>query len=198
MKKTKPKIGIYSGSFDPVHLGHITFALQAIEQAALNKVYFLPERVPRNKITFEHFGHRVAMIKRAIKPHNKLSILELDDKTFSIQKTLPQLEKRFPKADLVFLFGSDKISGIMNWPNAQRLLKTSEIVIGLRQDASLLSLVQATNNWPKQPLKVINSYWPALISTDIRRSLSQGEEVKGLAKSVAKYINRNWLYVSSR
>ncbi|MEI9913739.1 MAG: adenylyltransferase/cytidyltransferase family protein [Candidatus Saccharibacteria bacterium] len=37
------KIGIYAGSFDPIHLGHITFALQAIEQAGLDKVYFLPE-----------------------------------------------------------------------------------------------------------------------------------------------------------
>ena len=194
--KAKAKIGIFSGSFDPVHLGHITFALQAINDAKLDKVYFLPERTPRNKEPYEHFGHRVAMIKRAIKPHPKLDILELNDRTFSINKTLPALEAIFKNERLVFLFGSDKIGVLINWPNADRLLTSSEVIIGLRHDSSIDQLTADTLLWPKPPLTIIFSYWPAVLSTEIRRSLQKGEAATGLVKSVDSYIKQNWLYVS--
>jgi nicotinate-nucleotide adenylyltransferase len=196
LKQTQPKVGLYSGTFDPIHLGHITFALQAIEEAGLHKVYFLPERVPRDKETHELFGHRVAMIKQAIKPHPRLAILELDDKTLSVQRTLPKLEKLFNKHRLVFLFGSDKIPDLISWPYADKLLKSSEIVIGLRQGTSLKQIMRYTAKWPKPPLKVITSYWPAILSTEIRRSLENGQSANGLLKSVSGYIKRNWLYIS--
>lgn len=196
--KAKTKIGIYSGSFDPVHLGHITFALQAITEAGLDKVYFLPERVPRDKYVYEHFGHRVAMIKQAIKPHSKLDLLELDDKTFSVNKTLPELQKIFKDKELVFLFGSDKVENIIKWSNAKKLLTSSSVVIGLRDGSSIEKVTEQSLLWPKPPIKVIVSYWPALLSTEIRQTLQKGQVAEGLAKSVANYIKKNWLYVSLR
>lgn len=194
----KPKVGIYAGSFDPVHLGHITFALQAIEEAGLDKVYFLPERKPRDKDTHEHFGHRVAMIKSAIKPHRKLNLLEVDEATFSVRKTLPKLQKTFEGQELVFLFGSDKVAGIIDWPDANKLLTNAEVIVGLRQNSTIDQITESTLYWPKPPLKVIISYWPAVVSTEIRRSLQKGQAANGLVKSVASYISKNWLYVSLR
>src|ERR1035438_181672 len=95
--KTRPKrIGIYSGTFNPIHTGHITFALQATTEASLDKIYFLPERKPRNKAQVEHFAHRVAMIKQAIRPHPKFNILELTDPSFSVKASLPKLQAIFP------------------------------------------------------------------------------------------------------
>ncbi len=193
--KNKTKIGIYSGSFDPIHIGHITFALQAVNEAGLTKVYFLPERMPRDKRTHEHFGHRVAMIKRAIKPHPGLALLELDDKTFSVKRTLPKLNKMFEDKELVFLFGSDKIPGMTNWPDIDKLLKSSEVIIGLREGTSVNQILDQTKDWPKTPA-IINSYQPAVVSTKIRKSLQNGEAATGLLKSVAGYIKQNWLYIS--
>ncbi len=193
--KNKTKIGIYSGSFDPIHIGHITFALQAINEAGLSKVYFLPERMPRDKHVHEHFGHRVAMVKRAIKPHPKLAILELDDRTFSVKRTLPKLNKKFNDSELVFLFGSDKISSMANWSDIDKLLKSSGLIIGLREEASVNQILDQTKNWPKTPV-IIGSYWPAVVSTKIRQSLQNGGVATGLLKSVASYIKQNWLYIS--
>jgi nicotinate-nucleotide adenylyltransferase len=195
--KNKTRIGIYSGSFDPIHIGHITFALQAINEAGLAKVYFLPERMPRDKHVHEHFGHRVAMVKRAIKPHPKLAILELDDRTFSVKRTLPKLNKMFNDSELVFLFGSDKIPGIANWPDVDRLLKSSDIIIGLREGTGVNQILGQTKDWPKTPV-IIGSYWPAVVSTKIRQSLQNGEVANGLLKSVSSYIKQNWLYISLR
>src|SRR3982750_4185468 len=99
------RIGIYAGVFDPVHAGHIAFALQAGDKARLDKIYFLPERRPRHKQGVEHFGHRVAMLKRASKPHTKLDVLELEDISFNMERTLPRLQKKLKGEQLVFLFG---------------------------------------------------------------------------------------------
>ena len=194
--KARPKIGIYSGSSDPIHLGHITFALQAIEAGNLTKVYFLPERQPRDKYIYEHFGHRVAMIKRAIKPHPKLELMEVDDKTFTIKRTLPRLEKIFNNADLVFLFGSDKVASLIDWPNSKRLLDRSDVIIGLRQESSVGEVKAQSDSWSKPPLKIIDCYKPGLVSTKIRESLQKGQDAAGLARSVAAYIRQNWLYIS--
>jgi nicotinic acid mononucleotide adenylyltransferase len=71
------RIGIYAGTFDPVHAGHVSFALHAMTVAQLDEVYFLPERLPRYKPGAAHFAHRVAMLKRAVKPHPDLQIIEL-------------------------------------------------------------------------------------------------------------------------
>ena len=90
------RIGVFSGSFDPVHKGHIAFALEAAKTAKLEKVYMAPEIKPRRKPGITHFAHRVAMLKLAVRSQPKLEVLELPDKYFLPQKTLAQLRQRFP------------------------------------------------------------------------------------------------------
>ena len=192
------RIGIYSGTFDPVHAGHLSFALQAIEAANLDIVYFLPERRPRGKIGTEHFGHRVAMLERATKPHNKLKVLELEDVNFSVATTLPRLRKRFRSSKLVFLVGSDVVQGMRAWQNVDRLLAGSELLVGMRAADNQTLVQESIARWPVQPrdLTIIESYAPAISSRSIREGLQKRQPAPGLLKSVERYSNRNWLYVS--
>lgn len=192
------RIGIYSGVFDPVHAGHIGFALQAMEKAGLDKVYFLPERRPRHKQGVEHFGHRVAMLKRATRPHPKLDILELEDTSFTMERTLPRLQKRFSGHQLVFLFGSDAVQELPNWPKAENLLKTSELVVGVRSESALEHIRQDIQGWPAKPqqLCIFESYAPDISSGKVREALRRRTYARGLLLSVARYANRNWLYIS--
>ena len=192
------RIGIYSGSFDPVHGGHISFALQAIEEAGLDKVYFLPERRPRYKHGVEHFGHRVAMLKRAAKPHPKLDVMELEDISFTIERTLPKLQKRLAGQQLVFLFGSDAVTELPDWPKAENLLNASELVVGVRFGSGLEHVCQDIQGWPKKPqmVHVFESHAPDVSSGKVREALRQRTYVRGLLTSVARYANRNWLYIS--
>src|SRR4051812_30950138 len=120
------RVGIYAGTFDPVHAGHLTFALQALTAAKLDKVYFLPERRPQGKQHVEHFGHRVAMLRRAVKPHPQFEVLELVDVSFSVERTLPELKNLFKASRLVFLFGSDVVARLQDWPKSELLLAESE------------------------------------------------------------------------
>ncbi|MDB5175729.1 MAG: Cytidyltransferase-related protein [Candidatus Saccharibacteria bacterium] len=192
------RIGIYAGTFDPVHAGHIGFALQAMEFAGLDRIYFLPERRPRTKPGVEHFAHRVAMVKRACRPYPYFKVMELVDVSFSTERTLPKLLKEFDGAQLAFLFGSDVIAHLPSWPNVQRLLKTAELVIGVRSDQDQTSLQQQISAWKDQPVAVtmFESYAADVSSGKIREGLRDKKSVPGLLHSVAHYSNRNWLYVT--
>jgi nicotinate-nucleotide adenylyltransferase len=195
--KTK-RIGIYSGSFDPVHAGHLSFALQALEAAQLDAVYFLAERRPRSKQGVEHFGHRVAMLQRAVKPHRRLGVLELEDISFSVERTLPRLRKHFPKDQLVFLVGSDVITHMPDWSNIAQLHKQSELVIGVRSASKLAEVQAEIAQWSVKPqaTHVVESYAPAVSSRSIREALRRREYVPGLLRSVERYSDHNWLYIS--
>lgn len=196
MHRTTNRIGIYAGSFDPIHVGHITFALQALKEGKLDVVYFTPERLPKNKLVQEHFGHRVAMIKQAIKPHKRLKLLELTERQFTVNKTLTTLENQYNGKQLVFLFGSDKIGQIKSWPNSKKLFSSCQFIIGLRDNDDLKQVEFRTKDWPVKSLQIINSFAPNIASTKIRQALNQSQIADGLLKSVSKYIRQNWLYIS--
>jgi nicotinate-nucleotide adenylyltransferase len=192
------KIGVYAGTFDPVHTGHIAFALQALQVGHLDAVYFLPERQPRGKQGVEHFAHRVGMLRQASQPHPQFHVLEFPDINFSTERTLPRLRKRFPNDTLVFLFGSDIVPHLMAWPNVVPLLVDCELVIGVRNQDDSENIKREISNWPIQPtsLTIFPSYAPEVSSGTVREALRKRTQTAGLLSSVQKYSNHHWLYVS--
>jgi nicotinate-nucleotide adenylyltransferase len=198
MKAAKNRVGIYAGTFDPVHAGHMTFALQAMERAGLDELHFLPERRPRFKQGIEHFGHRVAMLRQAVKPHPRFKIIELDDVSFNVERTLPALRKRFPQAQLVFLFGSDAIEQLADWPLSERLLEDNELVVGIRSSDRISGIQAAIRRWKVQPkaVRVFNSFAPEVSSRKVREALRTQQHTAGALTSVKRYSDQNWLYVS--
>lgn len=194
----KLRIGIYAGAFDPVHAGHVAFALQAIEAAHLDQVVFLPERRPRNKPGVEHFAHRIAMLKTALALHPDLAVMELVDKCFTVRRTLPALERVFRDAELIFLMGSDAALSIPAWPQAERLLSSSELVVGVRSLHQHEEVAREVANWDVSPksLVIFDSFAPGISSSKIRHALRANSHTAGLLSSVHRYAEREWLYVS--
>lgn len=191
------RVGIYSGTFDPVHAGHIGFALQAAKAAKLDAVYFVPERAPRRKYHVTHFAHRVAMIRRATRPYSQLKFLEMEDKTFSVAHTLPRLERAFPNARLVYLCGSDVLRHMAGWPHAGQLLRRVELCVGRRENETMAEVSRVLKTLPTPPVKVtvFESHAPAISSSRIRAALRDQKGVRGLLASVKAYANQEWLYL---
>jgi nicotinate-nucleotide adenylyltransferase len=195
--KTK-RVGIYAGVFNPVHAGHIAFALQALEAAKLDAIYFVPERRPRQKQAVEHFGHRVAMIRQALRPHPKLGVIELEDVSFSVKRTIPRLQKRLPNRQLVFLFGSDAVANITQWPHFETLLTSNELVVGVREQDEQATVQAVIDQWLVQPkaVQIFPSYAGDISSRAVRAGLERRQYVQGLLSSVWRYSDQHWLYVS--
>jgi nicotinate-nucleotide adenylyltransferase len=197
-RKQALRIGIFAGAFDPVHAGHLAYALQAMEAGQLDEVVFLPERRPRHKPGVEHYAHRVAMLKRATQPHPQFSVLELVDRYFTVSRTLPQLLKLFKGHQLVFMVGSDVVPHLASWPHSRLLLKSCELLIGIRSEHKQSQILEEIGSWSAQPQDVIlvDSFAADISSSRIRDALRADHDTKGMLTSVRRYARREWLYVS--
>lgn len=191
------RIGIYSGTFDPVHAGHIAFALQAVKAANLDELYLVPERQPRGKHHVTHFAHRVAMARRAVRPYTQLGVLEIEDKVFSVAHTLPRLRRKFPGTQLVFVCGSDVVAHMQSWSHVEELLRTCELCVGRREKETAESIRKAITQLPIEPVAVtvLESHAPAVSSSQIRAAIRENRGVRGLLHSVQSYASQEWLYV---
>lgn len=192
------RVGIYSGTFDPVHDGHIAFAEAAIAEAHLDRVFFLVEPRPRRKQGVKAFEHRVAMVKLAIAKHPKLGVIMLEQSRFTVHETLPVLTARFKGAELSMLMGDDVLKHLTSWPHVEELVSSVKIVIGLRENstrvvAEQLKNLQNIRNFTPD-LQVFRTNASEYNSTKIRRSLRYGREVSGLDPKVLQYIQREGLY----
>jgi nicotinate-nucleotide adenylyltransferase len=192
------RIGIYAGAFDPVHAGHVAFALQASEAARLDQVIFLPERRPRHKPGVEHYAHRVAMLKRALAPHPDLAVMEVVDRHFTVRRMLPMLQSLYPDAQLVMLMGSDTVAALPEWQYAERLMLEWEFVVGVRANHEHVEIERSVAGWNIAPpcLMVFDSFEPEMSSAHIRRAIQANAQARGLLHSVHRYAKREWLYVS--
>ena len=93
--------------------------------------------------------------------------------------------------------GSDTLSTLNQWPLVEKLLKSSDLVIGIREgDADKVDrLIAELKSKPNNVYK-IDSLRPTVSSTKIREALRRDQEIEGILPSVRRYSNRNWLYIS--
>ena len=192
------RVGIFRGTFDPIHAGHVAFALQALHYANLDEVYFLVEIGSRHKSQPEHFAHRYAMIEQAIKQYPKLKLYKVPTKKVTARTLLPRLNRDFLGEQLVFLMGSDVAATLPKWPDLRDLCTHNELIIGMRDGQTTKDIQAILERLPVQPSKymIIDSHFPQVNSSAIRRAVRLGHPVQGLLTSARRYILLQWLYVS--
>lgn len=127
-------IGIYAGTFDPVHSGHIAFALAASKACSLDKIVFLPEEQPRAKRRVTALSHRQALLEKAVQAYPNLYVTNVASPQFTVRETLPELRERFGDANLTLLVGSDVARGVSQWPNADKLFGDVRLAVGMRSE----------------------------------------------------------------
>ena len=191
------EIGIYVGLFDPVHAGHIAFGLQAAAEANVDTVYFLPERMPLHTRPVEHYGHRVAMLERALAPHQQLGVLETADKRFVSTQTIPRLQSVLGAQQFVFLYS------LSSW---QRLLEADtkatyhaqKFVIAIKNKAELEMATQLIGQYNISPVAVqlVDYLRPDIATEYMQLALQRGSSAPGLLDSVKRYARAEWLYAA--
>lgn len=127
------RIGVFGGSFDPVHYGHLLAAESAREQSPLDRVLFVPAAAPPHKPgrRLADGGQRLEMLRLAIGGHDAFAIasLELDrGGTSYTVDTLAALATAYPHDRLVLLLGPDALTGLTTWREPARIAALAEIV----------------------------------------------------------------------
>lgn len=129
------RIGIYSGTFDPVHPGHIAFANAARQSAKLDHVAFLPEPNPRAKPYASPIHTRTAILNAALlQTNHRVHMTKLHQ--FSVDTLLDELHSVYPGASFHFMFGSDVVTTMNSWPGVHDLLTQYPLIIGMRSKDS--------------------------------------------------------------
>lgn len=194
------KVGIYAGTFDPVHEGHLAFAHQAISECGLDKIFFLVEPRPRRKQGVRALEHREAMVRLAIAGQDQFGMIVLEQANFSVEETLPKLQALFEGAKLYMLMGEDVFAHLNGWPHVEDLLKASNFIVGIREgdEAKMdryLHTVEKTRGI-KFDASFLVTEQQEVSSSKIRLALKRRQNPTGLLPETAVYIKENRLYTS--
>jgi nicotinate-nucleotide adenylyltransferase len=128
------KIGLYGGSFDPVHLGHLLVAQAAVEELGLDRIYFIPAAQSPFKLDTQHApaAARLQFLRLALAGRTRW---EADDQeihrggvSFSVD-TLREYARRFPAAELFYLIGADNVPKLNEWREPAELARLAEFVV---------------------------------------------------------------------
>ena len=156
------KIGIFGGTFNPIHFGHLR-AAEEVAQTFLNKVIFIPTNIsPNKKMPGINPEKRIEMINIAIKNHKKFESSDIEIKRggFSYSyDTIVQLEKIYPPDELYFIVGIDTYLDIKNWKNAAGILDKINFIVVSRSNKksglkNLIKLIDFLPDKLKEGIKV--------------------------------------------
>ena len=191
------RTGIYSGTFDPVHPGHITFATEAMRVCNLDEVVFLPEQRPRGKHNVVDISHRLAMIDRATMAIAGLRALSLQSERFTVQDTLPELQDIFGDAPLTLLLGSDVVRTFpYRWDGLDVLLGSVSLAIGMRANDDpndILAIMQELEQGYDPPIQYSLVHTPDadIASSQIRNGTA---DTSRLPPAMLDYIQTHGFY----
>jgi nicotinate-nucleotide adenylyltransferase len=190
------KIGIFGGTFNPPHIGHLIVAEYARESAGLDKILFIPAYISPLKNSGEEINSqdRLAMTELAIQrnPHFELSDIELKrkGKSFTVD-TIEYLRTQFRDAEFYLLIGMDNYYSLQEWKDSQNLLSTINIFVLNRPGVSN-SLNKKIDNKKIKFLQVPNI---DISSTNLRKRIKTGNSVRyNIPESVLEYITAHKLY----
>lgn len=202
------KIGIYGGTFNPPHLGHLAAAKTAVDALGLDKLLLIPAAIPPHKALPEgtpQGAHRLAMVEKmadAMRLPKVVEVsameLEREGKSYTAD-TLAAIHKQYPDAELWLLMGTDMFLTLHMWRDPAAILKLAGICAFGRteQDGEAVFAPQREYLAEKFRARIVTITLPRLVevsSTQLREQLDRGEGGKYLLPAVYGYILMNGLY----
>ncbi|WP_099320709.1 nicotinate (nicotinamide) nucleotide adenylyltransferase [Anaerococcus sp. Marseille-P3625] len=195
------KIGLFGGTFDPIHLGHLIVMENVLNFMNLDKIIILPSSNPPHKLNKDKTDVklRVDMVKKAIENNNRiiLSTFEADNNEviYSYQ-TINYFKEKYPSDEFYYIMGEDSFMNIESWKNYKDLLKENLIVFARSSIDSQSSLVKKVKETNKENIYLINNLNINISSTLIRNLVRDKKSIRYLVTDdVYDFIMENKLYV---
>ncbi|MFA5620898.1 MAG: nicotinate (nicotinamide) nucleotide adenylyltransferase [Weeksellaceae bacterium] len=188
------KIGLYFGSFNPIHIGHLVIANHLQQYSDLEKVWFVvtPQNPFKKKASLANDYNRLYMVNIAIEdyPHMQSSDVEfnLPKPSYTID-TLTVLKEKYPQHDFSLIMGMDNLSGFRKWKNHEQILKNYSICVYPR-------LGYEPGEWATHPkFQFVDAPIMEISSSFIRQALKAGKNIRPmLPEKVWEYLDGSSVY----
>lgn len=197
-------VGIFGGSFDPPHIGHLLVAQDAADELALDQLLIIPAaQQPLKGVGQTTPHHRLAMVRAAFEgvPRVTVDPIEIERGGLSFMvETVESIRQRAPLATLHLLVGDDVVPTLPRWRDVNRLLSMVQLVVLHRADRGAQSPVAAApeTSGAVGAARRITTRRLDLSSTEIRARVQDGRSIRGFVPdAVAAYIATTGLYLQN-
>lgn len=190
------KIGLYFGSFNPIHIGHLVIANHLVEYSDLDEIWLVvsPHNPFKKKKTLLEDHHRLELVRRACEGYEKLYPCDIEFKlpqpSYTVN-TLVHLKEKYPDFEFCLLMGEDNLNTFHKWKNYEVILENHQIYVYPR-----IANNGHENQFTNHP-KIIHVEAPIMqiSSTLIRKAISENKNTKpSLPDEVWKYIDEMNFY----
>ena len=199
----KHKIGVFGGTLDPLHIGHLIIAQAALEELGLEKVVFIPSGRPPHKANRVGAAdyQRIEMLKSALEgdPRFEIDLIEIGSEEYTYSYvTMRKLTEMHPENDYYFIVGEDSLRDLNRWRNPEILAGCCTIAAAGRKGFSDISIDELIMKRQEElGGRIVHIECPVidLSSSEIRKRVSEGRSVKYFSPDcIEEYIKENGLY----
>jgi nicotinate-nucleotide adenylyltransferase len=194
------RLGLFGGTFDPIHLGHLILAEACREACALDRVWFVVAGAPPHKPGDRtSAADRLEMVRIAIAGHPAFEVSELETHRpgphYSVE-TIEEVHRLRPEDDLFFLVGADSLADLPHWRQPERIVAMATVVVVDRPGVAL----GLSSRWPElgpdaNPFRMVTTPPIGIASNDLRRRLAEGRSIRyQVPRGVEAYIAAHALY----
>jgi len=189
------KIGLFFGSFNPIHIGHLIIANTIADSEEVNQVWLVvsPQNPFKKNSTLLHEFDRYDMVRLAIADNEKLNVTDIE---FHLPKpsytidTLTYMQEKYPQHEFKIIIGEDNLKGFEKWKNYAKILEYYEILVYPRPNSA------TTSFHTHQKVKFVKAPLIDISATYIREKIHNNQSVKYLVhEDVATLIRVKGLYL---
>ena len=195
------RVGLYFGSFNPVHLGHLVIANHMLQHAELDEVWLVvtPTSPHKQRVDLIPEEHRLQMVKLALADHPKLraSSVEFDlPRPNYTARTMEHLRSAHPDTAFSIIMGQDNLEGFQTWKDHEALMAAHRLLIYPRLSTGSSEPSGEAAKWLEHPrVEIHEAPVIAISSTYIRDAITSGYDVQFLLPdAVVAYIGNNHFY----
>ena len=191
------KVGIFGGTFDPPHLGHLQLA-EACVAHGLDLVLWVPNHQnPLKGETIASAEARLEMVRLMIEDQPQMAVSDVEitreGPSFMVE-TLEELKVAQPDWDLWLILGADSLANFLDWHYPERIIRMAKLAVAVRPGTDLDALIEAQPDLIRDRLDLVEMEPFPASSTDARAQLAASEPARALHARVAEYIAERRLY----
>ena len=191
-------IGLYFGTFDPIHLGHINIANFLIKKGTFKKIWFIvtPQNPVKSNNNISDFIHRYEMVKIQVKDNDNIQAsdieLNLEKPNYTIN-TLNYLSSKFINYNFGIIIGEDNLINLKYWKDYKKIVNNYNVYVYPRE-TKIKEDIELINN---KNVHIIEAPYVDISSSEIRNIITKKENLSQfISNDIYRYIIKNKLYIS--